>query len=145
MMRSTAARCASNKPAPLKGLSQIMRDTEFQDRPELPLQLKGEEEKPRLMFWQRMSRGMEVVIYLLLLLAVYKLFGPELDRQSELKAEANRLTQIQADKNEQVVRLRQEHRLLKTDKEYLESIARDRLNLQREGEYVIRIDREKGE
>lgn len=88
---------------------------------------------------------MEVVIYLLLLLAVLKIFGPEWDRQKELKAEANRLAQIQADKEEQVIRLRQEHRLLKTDKEYLESIARDRLNLQREGEYVVRLQREEGE
>lgn len=122
-----------------------MRDPEFQDRPELPLQIKGEEGKPRLMFWQRMSRGMEIVIYLLLILAVYKLFGPELDRQAELKGEASRLTRIQAEKKEQVIRLRQEHRLLKTDKDYLESIARDRLNLQREDEYVIRINREEDE
>lgn len=86
-----------------------------------------------------------MVIYLLLLLAVLKIFGPEWDRQKELKAEANRLAQIQADKEEQVIRLRQEHRLLKTDKEYLESIARDRLNLQREGEYVVRLQREEGE
>jgi cell division protein FtsB len=40
------------------------------------------------------------------------------------------------------VRLRKEHRLLKTDKDYLETVARDRLNLQREGEHVVRIERE---
>jgi cell division protein FtsB len=34
--------------------------------------------------------------------------------------------------------------LLKTDKEYLETVARDRLDLQREGEYVVRIDRSGG-
>ena len=85
---------------------------------------------------------MEVVIYLLLLLSVYKLFGPELDRQQEMQSEINRLTQIEAGKKEQVVRLRQEHRLLKTDKEYLESVARDRLELQRPGEYIFRIERE---
>jgi cell division protein FtsB len=84
---------------------------------------------------------MEVVIYLLLLLAVYKLFGPEIDRRSELRAEVNRLSAIESAKGEQAARLRQEHRLLKTDKEYLETVARDRLNLQREGEYIIRIDR----
>jgi len=43
---------------------------------------------------------------------------------------------------EHVTRLRQEHRLLKTDREYLENVARDRLNMQREGEYIIRIERE---
>lgn len=122
-----------------------MRDPEFQDRPDLPLRIQEEGGKPRLIFWQRLSRAMEVMIYLLLLLAVAKLFGPELDRQEELQAEIQRLTQIEADRKERVVRLRQEHRLLKTDKEYLESVARDRLNLQRDGEYVIRIDREEEE
>ena len=118
-----------------------MRDPEFQDHPNLPLQIKAEGGKPKTNLWLRLSRGMEVVIYLLLLLSVYKLFGPEFSRQDELKAEIDRLTQIEATKKEQVVRLRQEHRLLKTDKEYLESVARDRLKLQRPGEYVFRIDR----
>ena len=119
-----------------------MRDPEFQDHPDLPLRIQAEGEgKPRSNMWQKMSRVMEVILYCLLLLAVYKLFGPELDRQAELKAEVNRLTQIETDKTERAVHLRQEHRLLKTDKEYLETVARDRLNLQKEGEYIIRIDR----
>lgn len=118
-----------------------MRDPEFQDHPDLPLLIQSEEAKPRSNLWVRMSRVMEVVIFLLLLLAVYKLFGPELDRQKELDAEVGRLTQIAAQKEEKAARLSQEHRLLKTDKEYLETVARDRLNLQREGEYIIRIDR----
>ncbi len=118
-----------------------MRDPEFQDHPDLPLQIKEEGGKPKPNLWQRLSRGMEVVIFLLLLLSVYKLFGPELDRQDELTAEINRLTQIESSKEEQVMRLRQEHRLLKTDKDYLETVARDRLQLQRPGEYIFRIDR----
>lgn len=119
-----------------------MRDPEFQDHPDLPLQIQEEGGKPMSNFWQRLSRGMEVVIYLLLLLSVYKLFGPEVTRQEELTAEINRLQQIEAAKKEQVIRLRQEHRLLKTDKDYLEAIARDRLALQRPGEYIFRIERE---
>lgn len=145
MMRSTAARCESSRIAskarPKEAITTTMRDPEFQDHPDLPLQMKGEENQPPSNMWQRMSRVMEVVIYLLLLLAVYKLFGPEIDRRAELKAEVNRLTAIESTKGEQAARLRQEHRLLKTDKEYLETVARDRLNLQREGEYIIRIDR----
>ena len=85
---------------------------------------------------------MEVVIYLLLAVAVLKLFGPELDRRAELDSEINRLAQIRDDKNELAANLRQEYRLLKTDHEYLENVARDRLSLQRKGEYIIRIDRE---
>jgi cell division protein FtsB len=119
-----------------------MRDPEFQDHPDLPLQIKEEGGRPKSNLWQRLSRGMEVVIYLLLLLSVYKLFGPELDRQEELTAEINRLKQIEEVKKERVERLSQEHRLLKTDKDYLETVARDRLQLQRPGEYIFRIERE---
>mgnify|MGYP001804321838 CR=1 FL=1 len=119
-----------------------MRDPEFQDHPELPLLLQESEKGSKSNWWQRLSLGMEVVIYLLLLLSVYKLFGPELERQEELQSEINRLSQIETAKEEQVVRLRQEHRLLKTDKEYLESVARDRLELQRPGEYIFRIERD---
>ena len=92
-----------------------MRDPEFQDHPDLPLLIQEAEKEPKSNWWQRLSLGMEVVIYLLLLLSVYKLFGPELERQEELQSEINRLSQIEIAKKEQVVRLRQEHRLLKTD------------------------------
>ena len=119
-----------------------MRDPEFQDNLDLPLQIKGEGGLPRPLIWRRLSRVMEVIIYVLLAFSVYKLFGPELDRQAELDSEINRLTQIRDDKNEAAAKLRQEHRLLKTDRDYLENVARDRLALQRDGEYIIRIDRE---
>ncbi|MEM9282779.1 MAG: septum formation initiator family protein [Verrucomicrobiota bacterium] len=118
-----------------------MRDTEFQDNLDLPLRIRSAEGPPRAHFWRRMSLGMEAIIYVLLAFALFKLFGPELDRQDELDAEINRLTQIRDDRAEMASNLRQEHRLLKTDREYLEKVARDRLALQREGEYIIRIDR----
>ncbi len=118
-----------------------MRDPEFQDNLDLPLRIKVAGDRPRANLWRRMSRVMEVVIYLLLILAAYKLFGPEMDRHEELDSEISRLTQIHEDRDERAVKLRREHRLLKTDREYLENVARDRLALQHEGEYIIRIDR----
>ena len=117
-----------------------MRDPEFQDHPDLPLPSENGENVPTANIWQRLSRVMEVVIFVLLGLAVYKLFGPEIDRRAELQSEVNRLTAIVEEKEEIAGRLSTEHRLLKTDKEYLETVARDRLNLQREGEYIIRIE-----
>ena len=121
--------------------SKPMRDPEFKDNLELSLHLEGGGAKVRPILWKRLSRVMEVVIYILLIFAALKLFGPEMERQAELKAEQQRITLIRDDKESRVVRLRQEHRLLKTDKAYLETVARDRLNLQRDGEYVVRIDR----
>lgn len=119
-----------------------MRDPVFGDQRELSLRLSGgAESKPRPDLWKRLSRVMEAVIYVLLALAALKLFGPEWTRRDELIAEKRRLDQIREAREAQVVRLRQEHRLLKTDKTYLETVARDRLNLQREGEHIVRIDR----
>ena len=119
-----------------------MRDPDFTDQPEFTLQASTAAAVPRPSLWKRLSRLMEVVIYALLVLAVVKLFGPELERREELVAEKQRLEGIRSEKESQAVRLRQEHRLLKTDKDYLETVARDRLNLQREGEHVVRIERE---
>jgi cell division protein FtsB len=119
-----------------------MRDPDFTDQPEFTLHASTAAAPPRPSLWKRLSRLMEVVIYALLVLAVVKLFGPELERREELVAEKQRLEGIRDEKESQAVRLRQEHRLLKTDKDYLETVARDRLNLQREGEHVVRIERE---
>ena len=119
-----------------------MRDPDFTDQPEFTLHASTAAAVPRPSLWKRLARLMEVVIYALLVLAVVKLFGPELERREELVAEKQRLEGIRDEKESQAVRLRQEHRLLKTDKDYLETVARDRLNLQREGEHVVRIERE---
>ncbi|NLT69295.1 MAG: hypothetical protein GXX91_01210 [Verrucomicrobiaceae bacterium] len=118
-----------------------MRDPEFQDSLERSLRSGGGSAKPRTNVWKRLSRVMEVVIYGLLILAVVKLFGPERERQDDLKAERERISRVRDEKEARVLRLRQEHRLLKTDKGYLETVARDRLNLQRKGEHIVRIER----
>jgi cell division protein FtsB len=118
------------------------RETDFTDQPEFILHASTEAGVSRASVWRPLSRLMELVIYSLLALAAWKFFGPELLRRDELAAEKHRLEHIRAEKEARVLRLRQEHRLLKTDKEYLETVARDRLNLQREGEHIVRIDRE---
>ncbi len=118
-----------------------MRNPDFTDQPECTLHASLAAGEPSASLWKRLSRLMELVIYSLLVLAAWKLFGPEFLRRDELAAEMQRLEHIRSEKEARVVRLRQEHRLLKTDKEYLETVARDRLNLQREGEHIIRIDR----
>ncbi len=120
-----------------------MRDPEFRDRPEFALHFPAGEEKVRPSVWRRLSRVMEVVIYALLLLAAVKLLGPQFQRRDSLVAEKERVERIRDEKESRVVRLRQEHRLLKTDRDYLETVARDRLDLQREGEHIVRIDRPK--
>ena len=84
---------------------------------------------------------MEVIIYVLLILAFAKLFAPELEKQKDLKSELEKLQAARLEKQTKVDRLRREHSNLINDRKYLEAVARDRLNLQREGEYVIQIER----
>ncbi len=120
-----------------------MRDPEFQDNLDLPTSTETRREiRHRGNVWKVLSRVMEVVLYILIVLAVAKLFWPEIDRQKALDSELNRLNAIKQDKETQVSRLRQEHRLLKDDQEYLESVSRDRLNLQKEDEVIIRLERD---
>ena len=84
---------------------------------------------------------MEVIIYVLLILAFAKLISPELKKQEKLKVELEALQAVKDEKQDRVVKLRREHSNLINDRKYMEAVARDRLNLQRKGEYVIQIER----
>ena len=123
-----------------------MRDPEFQDNTDLQIAgnsaaVAGGNMGPRNL-WNGLCRIMEFVLYALIILAVIKLFWPEVDRQVALQSELERLTLIQNEKEDRVARLRMEHNLLKSDKEYLETISRDRLNMQKDGEFIFRIERD---
>ena len=119
-----------------------MRDPEFQDNPNVFR--PGGEETPRKAspnIWQRMSRVLEMVIFVLLILGFAKLISPELEKQKELRSELEKLKAIKVEKEAEAARMRREHSNLISDRRYLEAIARDRLNLQKDGEYVIHIER----
>lgn len=120
-----------------------MRDPEFQDNFELTLSRNGKGSgKGRRNLWKALSHMMEVILYGLAILLVAKLFWPEVERQKSLQMELDAKSRTLEKRESQVARLRQEHILLKTDKEYLETVSRDRLNMQKEGEYIIRIERD---
>ena len=95
--------------------------------------------KPDL--WQRMSRVMEVLLYILILAAIMRLFWPEVEKQRKLNAELAEVEQVKSEREARVAELRQEYGLLKSDREYFETIARDRLDKALPGEYIIRIER----
>jgi len=120
-----------------------MRDPEFQDNFE-PAPGRNAESpgKGRRNLWKALSRMMEVVLYGLAVLLLAKLFWPEVERQKGLQMELDAKSRTLEKRESEVARLRLEHTLLKTDKEYLETVSRDRLNMQKEGEYIIRIERD---
>ncbi|NNE94046.1 MAG: septum formation initiator family protein [Verrucomicrobiales bacterium] len=118
------------------------RHTDFQEDFESPLQFdRAEPAQSRTNIWQHLSRVMEVSIYVCGLLAVGKLFWPEVQKQEKLNQDLAQLDTTVVEKQAEVAQLRLEYELLKNDRQFLESVARDRLNLMRDDEYVIRIER----
>ena len=102
-------------------------------------------EPPKPDLWQRMSKVMEVLLYLLVLAAILRIFWPEVEKQRNLNIELAEVESTLARLDSQVSDLNEEHALLKSDSDYIEARARDRLELAKEGEYVIRIQREEQE
>ena len=118
-----------------------MHDPEFHDNaPDFII--AGEEEEVRPDIWQRLTKVFEVIVYLLLMAVIAKLFWPEIERQRELKAQLVEVRAQREAREMDVAGLRNEHSWLKSDREYLESVARDRLDMARENEYIIRIEQE---
>ncbi len=120
-----------------------MRDTEFYDPDRESFQVE-EEEALGPDIWQRLSKVMMALIFLCVVAAALRLFIPEIERRNQLQQQAQHFEQLSAEKTARVAQLQKEYDLLKNDKEYLETVARDRLDLSREGETVFRIDRSTG-
>jgi cell division protein FtsB len=90
--------------------------------------------------WQRLNRVLRVLLFVAGWLVIVSLFVPPYKRMSQGRAEIDNL---QAQVNEQKTLLSRQTRevnLLKTDATYLETIARDRLDLMKEGETIFRLE-----
>lgn len=90
--------------------------------------------------WQRLNRVLRILLVIAILLVIISLFVPPYKRLAHSRAEIDNL---QAQVNEQkgfLARQTREVNLLKTDATYLETIARDRLDLMKEGETIFRLE-----
>jgi len=90
--------------------------------------------------WQRLNRILRLLLFIAGWLMVISLFVPPYKRMQAARAE---IDAIQAQVNEQKAILGRQTRevnLLKTDPTYLETIARDRLDLMKEGETIFRLE-----
>ena len=90
--------------------------------------------------WQRLNRILRVLLFVAVWLVIVSLFVPPYKKLNHGRAEIDNL---QAQVNEQKVLLAKQTRevtLLKTDATYLETIARDRLDLMKEGETIFRLE-----
>jgi cell division protein FtsB len=90
--------------------------------------------------WQRINRVLKVLLFVAGWLVIVSLFVPP---YKKLNASRAAIDNLQAQVNEQKTLLARQNRevnLLKTDPTYLETIARDRLDLMKEGEVIFRLE-----
>lgn len=90
--------------------------------------------------WQQLNRVLKALLFIVFVLAVVSLFVPQNARLNRSRSEIDNL---QAQVNEQkqlLTRQTREANLLKTDATYLETIARDRLDLMKDGEVIFRLE-----
>ena len=90
--------------------------------------------------WQRWNRVLLLLLLLAVWLVIVSMFVPP---YKKLKIGHAEIDKLQAQRDEQQVLLSRQTRevnLLKTDPAYLETIARDRLDLTKEGETIFRVE-----
>jgi len=94
--------------------------------------------------WQRWNRVLLSLLFLAVWLVIISLFVPPYQK---LKIGHNDIDKLQQQRDEQQALLAKQTRevnLLKTDPVYLETIARDRLDLMKDGETVFRVEASQG-
>lgn len=90
--------------------------------------------------WQRMNHVLRVLLFIAVWLLVISFFLPPYKKLNQSRAE---IEQLQAQLNEEKTSLARQTRevtLLKSDSTYLETIARDKLDLMKEGETIFRLE-----
>ena len=90
--------------------------------------------------WQRWNRVLLVLLLLAVWLVIVSLF---VTPYKKLKIGHADIDKLQAQRDEQQMLLSRQTRevnLFKTDPAYLETIARDRLDLMKEGETIFRVE-----
>lgn len=90
--------------------------------------------------WQRLNRVLLVLLFVAFWLGLLSLFLPPYRELTRGRAEIDNLQSQVNDQKRLVARQTREVNLLKTDPVYLETIARDKLDLMKEGEVIFRLE-----
>jgi len=90
--------------------------------------------------WQRLNSILRVLLVLALVLVIVSLFLPQSKKLTQSRSEIEKLQGMVSEQKMLLARQMREVNLLKTDPSYLETIARDRLDLMKEGETIFRLD-----
>lgn len=90
--------------------------------------------------WHRLNRLLGVAIVVAVVAGIIAAFLPQLERQRAARKEEERLQLQVKQRRERVARQTRELAWLKNDPSYVEIIARDRLDLMKEGETIYRLE-----
>ena len=90
--------------------------------------------------WQRLNSILRVLLVLALVLVIVSLFLPQAKKLGQSRAEIDKLQGQVTEQKILLARQTREVNLLKTDPTYLETMARDRLDLMKEGETIFRLE-----
>ena len=91
-------------------------------------------------FWHRLNRVLQVLVVAGFLLTVGVMFYPVWQKQQDMRLRLLTLERAQSEKTAALTKSQRELDLLRNDREYLETIARDRLNVMKPGETIFRIE-----
>ena len=96
-------------------------------------------------FWHRLNRVLQVFVVAGFLLTVGVMFYPVWQKQQDMRLHLLTLERAQSEKSTALAKNQRELELLRNDREYLETIARDRLNVMKPGETIFRIEQQLGQ
>jgi cell division protein FtsB len=94
--------------------------------------------------WQRLNRVLRALLAVAFLLVVVSLFLPQHKKLTLSRAEIESLQAQVTEQKMLLARQTREVNLLTTDPSYLETFARDRLDLMKEGETIFRLEQPQG-
>jgi cell division protein DivIC len=90
--------------------------------------------------WQRLNSVLRVLLLLAAILVIVSLFLPLYKKLGQGRTENENLQSQVNDQKILLARQTREVNLLKTDSTYLETMARDKLDLMKEGETIFRLE-----
>jgi cell division protein FtsB len=90
--------------------------------------------------WQRLNRVLGTLLVIAVWLGIISLFVPPYKRLMQSRSEIDNLQTHVNDQKLSLARQQREVSLLQNDPAYLETIARDRLDLMKEGEVIFRLE-----
>ncbi len=91
-------------------------------------------------FWHQANRALIAVIMIVLLTVIGLMFYPVLQKQRDMHRNKTALERERTEKTARLRNVQRELELLRTDPDYVETIARDRLGLMKPGETIFRVE-----